>query len=441
MKNANGSLIEKKHSGRGMLPGFRLFATAVLCMMAVLFHPIQAEAKGLYIKTINALEETKKKAEEEAKGKAEEEAKGKAQEAADNQKYGLKAEDNTYILDLTTGTKAGTNISFFIISYKSHGEDRSIYVFPKAGDFAEGMEELNEYSRKFGVDAAAINKEYMSYTDVENAAPVGSSAVDPMMSNTNNQVVFHTKEKIDQISNVEFFTSYDSQAKTNNEWTCQGLRIYEVERIRGINMVGGFSKDYYANFTGTLLADVKFQNASQDGGFHTFTWTLDEIKNFGGYTVKDANGKETYRANIYMTLKTTDFGEAARFDPQANDNYGFRIDIADQPDAGLECLTYRNKASLRGAEYIEDMALKLVYTDVNEKPHIIYLPVVTNSLKWAADNGIGTTDIAGVVQNGQSLFFTGTIPGLATVQSASIIVGNALSISTCGMKKASASSQ
>ncbi|MBR1693213.1 MAG: hypothetical protein IJ711_10655, partial [Lachnospiraceae bacterium] len=464
MKNGNGSLIGKKQSRRRIMPGLRLLAMAGLCLGTALLHPMQAEAartggtggSGIYggnweeaKKREKELEEAKKrleeearkKAEEEAKKKAEEEARKKAEEAAYNKQHGLKAEDNTYILDLTTGTKAGDNISFFIISYKSGGEDRSIYVFPKAGDFAEGMEELNEYSRKYGVDAQAVNKEYMSYTDVENAAPVGSTATAPMQSGTNNQVVFHTKEKIDQITNVEFFTRYNAAAKTSNEWTCQGLRIYEVDRVRGINMVGGFSKDYFANFTGTLLADVKFQNASQDGGFYTFSWALDVIENFGGITVKDAKGKETYKPNPYLTLKTTDFGEAAKYDPQTNDCYGFRIDIADQPQAGLECLTYRNKASLRGAEYIEDLALKLVYTDVNEKPHIIYLPVVTNALKWAADNGINTTDIAGVAQNGQSLFFAGNIPGLATVQSASVIVGNAMSINACGMKKSSASSR
>gem|GEM_PF-1850621 len=373
-------------------------------------------------------EEERKKAEEEARKKAEEEAR-----LADIRANGAFADENTYVLDLTTGVQTGSNISFFIISYESDGQARSTYVFPKAGDFAEGMEEFNSFANQTGVDAAATNREYMSFTDVVNQDPVGSTTILPLAENSNDQVVFHTKEKIDKITNVEFFTRY--QKGGVNEWTCQGLKIYEVSRVQGIAMVGGFSKDYYANFTGKLLANVEFTNKSKEGGFYTFTWTLDEIKSFGGLTVKDENGKETTRDNPYTKLQTGDFGDAAEFSPGKNDKYGFRIDFADQPLAGLECEAYRTKGTLKGGEYIEDIALNINYTDIVGKPHLISLPVVTNALKWASDQGVDKVEIAGVAQAGQSLYFEGTIPGLASFTSVSLVTGSQTVLSRIGMSR------
>ena len=383
-------------------------------------------------------EEEKKKQEEEEAKQEEEEAKQEAEKARqeDIRLNGAYADDNTYVLDLTTGVQKGGNISFFIISYESDGEARSTYVFPKAGDFAEGMEEFNSFANQTGVDAAASNREYMSFTDVVNHDPVGSTTLTPLSANSNDQVVFHTKEHIDKITNVEFFTRYEKGGV--NEWTCQGLKIYEVSRVQGIAMVGGFSREYYANFTGKLLANVIFTNSDKEGGFYTFTWTLDEIKNFGGLKVKDANGKETVRDNPYTTLKTGDFGDAADFSPGQNDNYGFRIDFADQPLAGLECEAYRSRGTLKGGEYIEDMSLNINYTDIVGKPHLISLPVITNSLKWASDHGVDKAEIAGIAQAGQSLYFEGTIPGLASFTSISLVTGNQTVLSKIGMTRSDA---
>ena len=373
-------------------------------------------------------DEAEKKKQEEARKKKEEE-----ERLADIKANGAFADENTYVLDLTTGVQPGTNISFFIISYESDGQARSTYVFPKAGDFAEGMEEFNTFANQTGVDAAAVNREYMSFTDVVNQDPVGSTTLTPMATNSNDQVVFHTKEHIDKITNVEFFTRL--QKGGTNEWTCQGLKIYEVKRVQGLAMVGGFSKDYYANFTGTLLANVEFTNKTKEGGFYTFTWTNDEIKSFGGITVKDANGKATKRDNPYTTLKTGDFGDAAEFSPGKNDEYGFRIDFTDQPLAGFECEAYRTRGNLKTGEYIENMALNINYTDIVGKPHLISLPVVTNSLKWASDHGMDKTEIAGIAQAGQSLYFEGTIPGLASFTSVSIVTGNQTVLSKIGMTR------
>ncbi|MBO4337172.1 MAG: hypothetical protein J5842_03785, partial [Lachnospiraceae bacterium] len=340
---------------------------------------------------------------------------------------------NTYILEATTGAEAGDNIAFFIISYQHEGEDRSIYVFPKAGDFADGMREMNEAAEKNGVDVDKVNKEYMSYTDVVNVSFVGNDSVQPLLSESKNQVLFHTKESIDKVTNVQFFTRYEKGG--HNGWTCQGLSVYDVDKIYGIDMIGGFSKEYFANFSGTMLADVKFTGASKDGGFKTYTWANDMIYDFGGTYVTDENGKTTFRENPNTSIKTSDFEGGGVFDPQTRDRYGFRIDFADKAGAGLECLSYRNKTDLKGGGYVESLSIKLVYTDVNNKPRVLTLPVVTNALKWAADHGIGSQNIAGVYQVGQSLFFDGMIPGFSKLNSVSLTAGNEKVITSCGMKQ------
>ena len=392
----------------------------------------------------------KKAAEEAAAKKAAEEAAAKkaAEEAAKAKlkKEGVPVPANTYILDLTTGLQPGTNISFFIISYNTKSEEgtdepRSIYVFPGAGDFKEGMEELEEYSTQYGQPGQALNQSYMTFSDAVNKPPTGSDSNTAMQANSHDQVIFHTKDPIDKVTNIEIFTRYDTSKKTSNEWTCQGLSIYEVSNVYGIDMVGGFSKDYYANFRGTLLAEVAFKTGGSDGGFHTYSWNLDQIFSFGDMTVKEqdekGNIKEVRRDNLYTTL-ITEFDDPV-YNPGAKDRYGFRIDFADQPGAGLESLSYRSKADLAGGEYIESLSLKIVYTDTGDKPHIINLPVVTNSLKWAYDKGV-KTNIAGVAQPGQSLFFEGNIPKLKSITSVSLTNGNAKALANCGMTSSASSS-
>ncbi|MCR5419100.1 MAG: hypothetical protein K6E84_09320 [Lachnospiraceae bacterium] len=347
----------------------------------------------------------------------------------------VEAEANTYILEATTGAEAGDNIAFFIVSYESDGQDRSIYVFPKSGDFAEGMKEMNAASEKNGVDIIKKNQEYMSYTDLVNATPVGGKAnetITPLASESKNQVMFHTKEKIDKVKNIEFFTHYVKGG--HNGWTCQGLSVYEVGKIYGLDMVGGFSKEYFANFSGKLLADLKF-SGSKDGGFKTYTWANDLVENLGGTTVVDEKGNKTFRENPYSKIMTEGFDGGSDYDPQSNDRYGFRIDFADKSDAGLECLSYRGKTSLKNGGYVESLELKMVYTDVAGKTRVLTLPVITNALKWAADHGVGDKEVAGVYQVGQSLYFDGMIPGFSKVNSISLLTGNDKVIADCGMKK------
>ncbi len=473
MKNQILTLRKEKHSGRNTIR--LLFASLLLTLFFAGAHTEKAYAVrtdfggnggggvGNYTKEAERLqkemEEAKKaaeaaaaaekKQEEAERKKAEEEAARKAAEEAEKariKREGITVPANTYILDLTTGLQPGSNISFFIISYNTKTaegkeEPRSIYVFPGAGDFEEGMEELDEYSSQYGQPGQALNQSYMTYTDAVNKPPTGAGSNSALQANSHNQVIFHTKDAIDKITNVEFFTRYDKTGKTSNEWTCQGLCIYEVSNVFGIDMVGGFSKEYYANFKGKLLADVEFKTGGSDGGFHTYSWNLDKIESFGGMTVKEqddkGNIKETYRDNLYTSL-ITEFEDPV-YNPGAKDRYGFRIDFADQPNAGLESLSYRSKTDLAGGEYIECLSLKIVYTDVSNKPHILNLPVVTNSLKWAYDNGV-KSDIAGVAQPGQSLFFEGNIPKLKSFTSVSLTNGNGKALANCEMTSSAASS-
>ncbi len=347
----------------------------------------------------------------------------------------VEAAPNTYILEATTGAEAGDNIAFFIITYKSEGKERSIYVFPKAGDFADGMREMNEMAEKNNVNISAINQDYMSYTDVVNASLVGTgnSGIVPLQSESKNQVLFHTKEPIDEVTNVQFFTHYVKGG--HNGWTCQGLSIYEVENIYGLDMVGGFSKEYFANFSGKLLSDVIFKNSSSDGGFRTFTWANDEILSFNGRYVEAADGTRSFQKDPYSSIITGGFDNDGVYDPNTNDRYGFRIDFADQAGAGLECLSHRTKSSLKSGNYVESLAMRMVYTDVAGKTRVLSVPVITNALKWAADHGIGQSEVAGVYQVGQSLYFEGMIPGFARVNTISLTTGNDKAIALCGMKK------
>ncbi len=329
-----------------------------------------------------------------------------------------------YVMEISTGKHSGENIEYLRLHYNT---DRSLYIFPKQGD-------LERYFMNADVDGklAAQISDYCKYSDISAFTPE-MKLPNSLASNSTVQLLLETDEPIEKIDGISVCADAGEDVV---KWSLRGLRIYDVSVLNGLAMKGGFSSELYIDFEGNLLAMTHFEKQSKEGGW-VYTW-----KKSGTYYMPTdtalaevAVGK-TPAQEPDVLLQTSGFEPGmGEYAPAKNDVYGFGIEFADCYGAGYESLSYQSKASLKDANYAETMALRLIYADRMKTEHNLVIPVVTNALKWAADDGVGENPIACVAQQGQELFFTGVIPDLVELRQVSLISGNHKAIEACGMSR------
>ncbi|MCR5283515.1 MAG: hypothetical protein K6E18_09105 [Lachnospiraceae bacterium] len=329
-----------------------------------------------------------------------------------------------YVMEISTGKHAGDQIEYLRLHYNT---DKSLYIFPKQGD-------LKRYFMNADVDGhlAAQISDYCRYSDIAAFTPE-MKLPNGLASNSTVQLLLETDEPIDKIDGISVCAKVEEDVV---KWSLHGLRIYDVSALNGLAMKGGFSSELYIDFEGNLLAMTRFEKQAKEGGW-VYTW-----KKSGTYYMPTDTALADVAVGMTQTetpdvlLQTSGFEPGMGvYAPAKNDIYGFGIEFADCYKAGYESLSYQSKASLRDADYAETMALRLIYADRMKTEHNLVIPVVTNALKWAADDGVGENPVACVAQQGQELFFTGVIPDLVELRQVSLISGNHKAIEACGMNK------
>ena len=318
---------------------------------------------------------------------------------------GVPAAERTYILELATGMVAGDGIEFFRIIYETEeGDTRTQYIFPTEDSLRSGYRMAIE---------AGTPQTVLDWV----GTVVGYDTADPLYTESlqsfhTDQFLFVADGAIRSVTEIQAFMRRDA-AEGKNEWTCTGLRLYKVDAIQGLERYGLYSSDCYIDFSGILLAELRFD----DETYQNISWRgCDTLFRFGGSLGTDGYSLDT--------------GSGRRSIQSTSANVIFRIDLADQYMAGLECLATgyqgsNSKSISRPGNLCEVLTIQVRYRDIYGSVRDVSLPVVCSTAAWAVlEGGVsGIQDYAGLGQQGESLAFAGTLPDLAEVLYVSPVLG------------------
>ena len=311
----------------------------------------------------------------------------------------------TYLLEACTGQGNGRRIEFFRIVYDAEVDGKSVectqYLFPTEDSLASGY----AAAAKVGEQTERLERlRAMGYE------PLDVSAVTALGSFRTDQFLFEADRPIGTVKEIQAFMSHSGDGSTS--WTCYALRLYRVERIAGLLRCGYYSSEPYIDFEGSLVAQVLFGDEDGKDGMMTsptHELTLDEsdvLFRFGGA-----------RGIAGCTLASYAQGERVHL-TQGGDNIIFRVDFADQYNAGLECLAtpWNGDKTLTGSGVCETFALRVRYRDIYGAVRQTTLPMITSTALWAAnEGGLGDAQHAGFAQQGESIAFSCLLPDYQSI--------------------------
>ena len=334
----------------------------------------------------------------------------------------ISAEQRIYVLETATGRMPGQKVEFFRIVYTTpDGDTRTQYVFPSENTLQEG----------YLAALAATNDGGLAQWVSRVVGYVAESpeSVKALQSWHTDQFLFAADAQIASVNEIQVFARHDGNGD-RNEWSCAGIRLYRVEYLRGLGRYGFFSSEYYLDYSGPLLAALQFD----DDGRKDLSWRGgDRLFRFGG-----PKGDQGY--------SLSNSGPARQY-AATDGNVIFRIDFADQYQAGLECLATHTsgentKSIGRPGNLCEALALRVTYLDSFGAYREATLPVVTSTAAWSVlKGGISTTEnYAGLAQQGESLAFVGSLPDYAETVRVSPILGGSAAASAAGLSSDAGSS-
>ena len=318
-----------------------------------------------------------------------------------------------FILQVSTGVSAGSDISFFSVEYDSMWNGAmttySEYIMAKLGDHYSGI----EYAMSIKDPTKRLdNLNGLGY----NAPAITSGKVlQPFQTDS---IYFKTEHPVHSFHHIDVMGSGQ-----NHGWTCQALSLYQVDEIYGIDMTGYYSSQYFIDFKGTLLA------ATQDS--ETLTWATPTRFRFS----------PDDRADVKLVIPEK--GQEVIHDGGEKDQLIFRFDFADGPDAGFECLsnddniTSDTHTSIKNMGICETLAAQVAYRDTGGSVREVVLPVVLSSVGYAMENGVSeNAEIADLAPQGSSLGFVANLPNFAAIENMRLIVGGDAAEKAAGLSLA-----
>ena len=327
---------------------------------------------------------------------------------------------NTYILETSSGTRQGggtaDNILYFSVQYTDeNGIRRDAIIMP--GEDAQQASLKTAYEQGNREARRAKIAELFGYTteNMLQKKAMGNVQTD--------QLMFTTPYPVQSIDKIQIFGRVTDGA---SNWSCQGMRIYRVDTLYGLEMYGWYSDWGYIDFAGEVVAQVMMSS-----GAGTFQWTTS-----GGVFNIVAPGEKGGAAGCALITATTKDAYESRYsaktaigyrhESQTGSAVTFRLDLADIGDAGLETLACSYEAgkepSIGSFAYCECAALIVRYVDVFDCIREIALPVAINALGQLVDV-VKDAAIAGYAQQGDTIAFTAMLPDFASLDSTFLTLG------------------
>ena len=312
---------------------------------------------------------------------------------------------NTYILEVSSGTRQGggtaDNVLYFIIHYTTiSGDQRSVILSPADDAVSAGF-----------TAAAAVGDRDARRATVKTVfgyetAPLSWKKA--LGSVETDQFMFTTADTVSTIDKIQIFGKRNEQ---HGNWSCQGMRIYRVDTLYGLDMYGWYSDTGFIDFEGAVITDV-----TMPAGGVTFRWS----NSAGMYDITP----NTVNARLTMMPES-----GTPVSSQLSSRVVFRIDLADVAGAGFESLSGKysdtnSRTKISDLKFCETAALTVRYRDVYGCVREITLPVMINALGQIMETLNGPdTEIAEFAQQGDSIAVPAVLPFFESIESVNMIVG------------------
>ena len=330
--------------------------------------------------------------------------------------------DNTYALQVSTGAlTANGNLADEILYFKIVYEDtdkhvRSHRIFPSENALKDSMDWADQQG---GGSTSTYS------TILSNMGVTVSREETAFQAYATDTFFFQPLKEISSIKSIEILmcdSVSESTVKTedgekteivNNAsgtWNCQALRIYKVKSVRGMKMCGGISSRQYADFDGTLIAQMDESKS--------FNWNSDRM--FRITTDGTGDGKLSTNTENYSTQ---------------NSERVLRMDIADIYGAGISALGNASGKNLYNSNFGECLAIALRYQDIYGATREVYVPFATSIVAYALSKGASATEnVTGIAQEGDTVALSAVLPDLASIDSVRLIYGTDAAKAATGIK-------
>ena len=332
---------------------------------------------------------------------------------------------NTYILEVSSGTRQGggaaENVLYFAVNYQSaDGYSRTAVVMPTVDGLKNSYKLPNSIGNRDSRRKLVEDTFGYTTTDLNQHKALSSVSTD--------QFLFRTASDISRIDSIQIF---GKKTPSESVWTCQSMRVYQVDQIYGLEMYGWYSDQAYIDFSGTVFAEAVMSSGSgifrwnNSGG--TFTMLSLGAKDRGEPGMSDiilVNAHEKSDFERRYPGMTNHIG--MKHQSQAGNILTFRMDFADQGLAGLEALAASYAAGIEPKiselKFCESAALIVRYTDLFGAIREISLPLMLNTLGQIVER-LGNVSIAGIAQQGDSIGIPLMLPDFVDLNNISIVLG------------------
>lgn len=329
-----------------------------------------------------------------------------------------KAVQNTYILEVSTGTRlkgaAAKNVLYFIVGYTTtDGVKRSVVLSPSEDAVSIGFDQASAVGNREERRADVSATFGYQIDDLDQKDALASVQTDQMM--------FTTPSAIQSIDKVQI---YGRHTDVSSDWACQGMRFYRVDTLYGLEMYGWYSNTGYIDFSGEVIAELVLNGEgnfrwNNSAGMFTIV-SYGSSGGLGGVSLVNPSTKANYEAN------NGESNVGLRHESQVTNRILFRIDFADAAEAGFESLAGSYEAGSRtkvsDLKFCECAALKVRYTDIYGCIREISLPLVINAVGQMKEV-LGDAEIAGYAQQGDSIAISAMLPDYKSIYSTSLILG------------------
>ncbi len=307
--------------------------------------------------------------------------------------------ENTYALVITGGSNGGEYVKHFAVRYMSEdGQEHEEYILPHEDGLrnslklAEGTIQASE--------RVTILKE-MGIADA-GVIPETVLALQPGQTDT---YFFTPQFEVDELIGVDIL--FESDLTEVTEWLMQGMRIYKVDRIRGLQMDGYYGNDFSVCFDGKQIAYL--QEGELGNTFHIM-------------------GSMTYRLSAQSDADMRLVFEEEKLKMDASDQYSVQLTFADVYGAGFERLTqaYDQQATLIETDFGEMLVMQIEYLDIYGDTCRVNVPVIASSFATMLEMGAsGEMMISGLAQQGETINFNCYLRQLKSILSVKLYSGTA----------------
>lgn len=305
--------------------------------------------------------------------------------------------EHLYALSVSTGVADGSSVGFFSVEYKdTKGNTHTERIFPHDGDYFASCQMVAEYGTddKIAQNVNAMGYSYptANYNDSKNA-----KALD---INSENVYFLELGHEVASVESITIYTDYSSTVSKN--WSCTGIRFYEVTAIGGYRYFSNSTEDAYVDFAGTLMARMKLDR-------HEFNSAHDTA-----FVLSEDSSR--------YPLITSNFEEPDR--TLADESYIFKLDLADVYGAGIESFVNTSQeTTLKNMMLPEMINLTVSYRDIFNGTRTIEVPVVINALSYAFEQLGDNVTVAHFAGQGDSIAFPVKLPHLAKVTGVKVSYG------------------